>query len=52
MSRKTAGLIFLGVCFILAVLLITKVITLIISGFIFAVALIAYGLVSRKPANR
>ncbi len=52
MSRKTAGFIFLGVCIILAVLLLTKVITPIVSGCIFAVALVAYGLVSRDSAKK
>lgn len=47
MSGKTAGLIFLGICLILAALLLTKVITPLISGGVFAVALVALGL-SRK----
>jgi hypothetical protein len=44
---KTAGLLFLGVCAALAMLLITHVLTPIMSGAIFAVALVFLGGYSR-----
>ncbi len=47
MDRKVARLLFLGVCIILAVLLITKLISPIVSGCVFAVALVCFGLLSR-----
>jgi len=47
MNRKTAAFLFLGVCLILALLLLTKTISPIISGFIFAVVLILFGSVSK-----
>jgi type IV secretory pathway TrbL component len=47
MNRKTASLSFLAVCVLLAILLLTSVITPIISGLIFAVALVALGIVSK-----
>ena len=52
MTTKTAGLIFLGICAILAVLLITGVIGFIAAGIIFAVALVGLGLASRGFRNR
>ena len=39
MSTKLAGAVFLAICVILAVLLLTGVITIMVSGVIFAVAL-------------
>lgn len=47
MKNRTAGLLFLGVCIILAILLLTKTITMIVSGAIFAVALVIFGSLSR-----
>jgi len=47
MNKKMAGLIFLGVCVVLAALLAAKVITPILSGSIFAVALVGFGILSR-----
>ena len=43
MKGKTAGLAFLGVCIILAVLLLTKAITPLVSGSVFALALVLLG---------
>ena len=43
MKKQTAGFLFLGVCIVLAALLLFRVITPIVSGFIFAVALIILG---------
>jgi hypothetical protein len=40
---KTAALLFLGVCVCLAALLFLKVITPVVSGAIFAVALVLLG---------
>jgi hypothetical protein len=54
MDGKLAGLLFLGVCVILAVLLLTKSITPLVSGGVFAVALVALGGLSqgfRKPRS-
>ena len=47
MKRQTAGLLFLCVCFVLAVLLLTDAITPLVSGEIFAVALALLGVLSR-----
>jgi hypothetical protein len=47
MNKKTAVLIFLGVCVLLAVLLATGAFSPVLSGSIFAVALIAFGMLSR-----
>jgi hypothetical protein len=47
MNKKTAALLFLGICIVLAVLLIAEIITPIQSGCIFAIALVAFGLLSR-----
>ena len=46
MNRKTAGFIFLGVCILLAILLLAKAITPLVSGMLFAVALVVLGLLS------
>lgn len=48
MNSKLAAILFVGVCIILAVLLLTKVITSIVSGIIFAIALILFGILSNK----
>lgn len=47
MNKRTAGLAFLGICVILAALLVAKVISPVLSGSIFAVALVAFGILSR-----
>lgn len=47
MNRRTAGFSFLGVCVILALLLVTETITPLISGGIFAGALVILGVLSR-----
>ncbi len=47
MKDKTAGYIFLAICFILAILLLTKVIDYFLSGSIFAIALILLGGLSK-----
>ena len=52
MNKKTAGLLFLGVCAILAVLLAAKVISPILSGSIFAIALVGSGILSRGFTNK
>ncbi|MBP1694077.1 MAG: hypothetical protein H6Q37_1960 [Chloroflexi bacterium] len=46
MKGTTAGLIFLGVCIVLAALLFAKVLTPIVSGILFAAALVFLGLLS------
>jgi hypothetical protein len=47
MNRKTAALSFLGVCLVLAMLLVAKAISPILSGSIFAIALVGFGILSR-----
>jgi hypothetical protein len=47
MNGKTAGLAFLGICIILAILLIIKAITSLTSGIIFAIALVVLGGMSK-----
>jgi hypothetical protein len=42
-DRKVAGLAFLGVCIVLAVLLVTRTIGIVVSGAVFAVALVLLG---------
>ena len=51
MKNKTAGILFLGVCVVLAILLLTRTITIITSGIIFAVTLVALGLISQRKAK-
>ncbi len=46
MRAKPAGLLFLGICIVLAALLLKKVLTFLVSGFAFAVALVILGLLS------
>ena len=46
MKGKTAGLLFVMICIILAILLITNVINYILSGSIFAFALILLSVLS------
>ncbi len=43
MKGKTASFVFLGICMILAVLLLAKAITPIQSGTVFAIALVFLG---------
>lgn len=43
MKKNIAGLMFLGVCIILAILLITKLISPFVSGSVFAIALVLLG---------
>lgn len=43
MKSKTASFVFLGVCVILAALLLTKTITPMLSGTVFAIALVLLG---------
>lgn len=52
MDRRTAGMIFLGTCLTLAVLLLTRTITPITSGWAFAVALALLGGASRGFRRR
>ncbi len=47
MKGKTAGFLFLGICIILATLLLTNTITPLVSGCAFAVALATLGALSR-----
>jgi uncharacterized membrane protein len=47
MDKRKAGLIFLGICLVLAVLLALKVVSAILSGSIFAIALVVFGILSR-----
>jgi len=46
MNRKKAGIFFLGTCLILAILMLTQVLTPIVGGVVFAVALVAFGVPS------
>jgi hypothetical protein len=52
MKGKTAGLLFLAVCIVLAALLLLKVITPLVSGSLFAVALVLLGGLSRGFSRR
>jgi uncharacterized membrane protein len=47
MNKKTAASLFLGICLILAILLFTKTITLLTSSYVFAIALVVLGGLSR-----
>ncbi len=47
MKQKSAGLLFLAICIVLAILLFTKTISGTVSGSIFALALIIVGGASR-----
>ncbi len=46
MNGKKARIFFLITCILLAILLLTHVLTYIVSGIIFAVALVAFGVPS------
>jgi hypothetical protein len=47
MSRKISVYSFLGVCIVLVVLLLFNIITPLISGIIFAISLVVFGLLSK-----
>jgi hypothetical protein len=54
MKGSLAGLLFLGVCVALAALLLAHVIRPVVSGAVFAIALVVFGLLSRgfrRPAE-
>jgi len=46
MDRKLAAAIFLGICVVLAILLLVRAVTPLVSGIIFATALVLLGLLS------
>ena len=46
MNGKTAGFIFVGVCVVLTVLLLFGVLSLLVSGSVFAIALVLLGGIS------
>jgi hypothetical protein len=46
LKGKSASLLFLGICIVLAVLLLTRALTPILSGVVFAIALAVLGLLS------
>jgi len=52
MNKKNLAFVFLGVCLILAILLLTKTITPVVSGAVFAVCLVIYGLLSAGYRNK
>jgi hypothetical protein len=52
MRGKTAGLTFLGICAVLAVLLLSGAITPVVSGALFAVALVVLGGISKGFKNK
>ena len=43
MDRKTARLVFFGVCIVIAVLLVTRTIGVVVGAALFAVALVLLG---------
>jgi len=47
MGKRTAGILFLGICLLLAILLITRTITFLVSGSVFAISLVALGTASK-----
>jgi hypothetical protein len=52
MNKQIAGFAFLVVCLVLAALLLMKAISPILSGGIFAIALIGFGISSRGFTNK
>ncbi|NHZ87110.1 MAG: hypothetical protein GWP19_14760 [Planctomycetia bacterium] len=52
MKKKPAGLLFLAICIVLAILLLTKTISILVSGSIFALALIILGIASKGFTNK
>ena len=51
MRRRTAGLVFLGICGALVIFLLTGLLTPLAGGCLFAVALIVFGALSRGFTN-
>ena len=51
MNGKKARIFFVGTCLILAILLLTQVLTPIVGGIIFTVALIAFGVPYEITSN-
>jgi hypothetical protein len=47
MNKKTAAMMFLGICVLLALLLVAGTISPFLSGGIFAAALVVFGILSR-----
>jgi hypothetical protein len=47
MGRRTAVSVFLVICLLLAALLITRVITPLVSGSVFAISLVTVGISSK-----
>ncbi|MDR3667958.1 MAG: hypothetical protein P4L35_14035 [Ignavibacteriaceae bacterium] len=47
MKNKNARFTFLGICLVLAILLLTQVITIIVSAIIFAICLVVVGLIPK-----
>jgi len=43
MPKKTAGFLFLAICLVLAILLLTRTITPLVSSYVFAIALVVLG---------
>ena len=52
MNRKIAIFFYLGVCFVLVVLLIIKTITIFTSSIIFAITLVLFGFLSKGFRNK
>ncbi len=52
MDRNVAAVLFLAVCIILAVLLLARAITPLVSGTVFAIALALFGLAARGFRKR
>jgi len=51
MNRKIATFSFLGICVLLAILLLIKAISPLVSGVVFAIALVVFGIASRGFKN-
>ena len=47
MNKKIASVSFLSICLILAVFLLTKIITSTLSGIVFAIAVVLFGSLSK-----
>jgi hypothetical protein len=52
MNGKSAAYILVGICLILAVLMLAEVIEIILGAIIFAVALVVLGIVSKNFRNK
>jgi thiol:disulfide interchange protein len=52
MCKNIFGVVFLAVCVILALLLVSRVISVVVSGLVFAVALTACGLLASRWYGR